>query len=95
MSTARARILLVVTFSRLLRNGFAGLGFDLARGLVFGQVELFLNLALAEAQVLVVLLLLECCADFGFQLFRPFTRLQSHQCSFCVGATPAGEMKSL
>ena len=56
LGTARAGILLVVTFSRLLLNGFAGLGFDLARGLVFGQVEFLLDLALAAAKLLVDIL---------------------------------------
>ena len=45
--------------------------FNLARRLVLGEVELFLNLTLAAGQLLVTLLALEVRADFGFQFFRP------------------------
>ena len=59
-----------MTFGFLLLNRLRGLGLDLAGSLVLGQIELFLDLALATAQVLVVLLLLERCADFCFKLLR-------------------------
>ena len=45
-------------------------GFNLARSLVLGEVELFLDLTLATGQLLIALLALEVRADFGFQLFR-------------------------
>src|SRR5947207_3365266 len=56
-------ILLVVRVRRIRIN--------LAWGLVLGEIELFLNLALAAGQLLVTLLALEMRADFGFQFFRP------------------------
>ena len=58
---------------RNLRRVFVGrIGINLAGSLVLGQVELFLDFTLTTGQLLVTLLALEGCADFGFQFFPAF-----------------------
>ena len=46
-------------------------GIHLAGGLVLGEVELFLDFALAAAQISVTLLMLERSANFGFEFLAP------------------------
>ena len=61
-----AMAFLFLAFRYFLLNGFAGLGYDLTRGLILGQAEMFFDLTLATAKLLLMFLLLERCADFGF-----------------------------
>lgn len=56
-------------FRRNLLLALVGyLGFRLAGGLVLGEVEFFLNLALTAGQLLITLFLLKGRTDFSFQL---------------------------
>ena len=57
-------------------RGFVGrFGFNLAGGLVFRQVELLFNLALALGQFLIAFLAVELRADPAFEFSRAFLRV--------------------
>ncbi len=55
----------------LLLDGVGRFRFDLARGLVLGEVKLLFDFALAAAQLLVTLFVLKGSADFGFKFLAP------------------------
>ena len=59
-------------------------GFKLVGSLILGEVKLILNFRLASGQVVIAFLLLEGCADLGFQFNRALLRILD------VGFQPRG-----
>src|SRR5437879_1184290 len=65
----RLRVLLLIVLSRF--------GVGLAGSLVFGQVQLLLDLTLAESQLPIPLFVLEGSADFAFKFFGALVAIQN------------------
>ena len=62
---------LFLSFGVFLVIDFAGIGLGLAGSLILGQIKLLFDFVLASRQLLIPLLVLEVCADLGFQFSSP------------------------
>ena len=65
----------ILGFGILPRGVVRRIRLDLAGGLILGEIELFLNFALAAAQLLLTRLMLERSADFGPKFLAPLLGL--------------------
>ena len=61
----------ILDFGILLLDWVSRISLDLTRSLILGEVQIFLDFALAAAQLLVAILMLEGSADIGFEFLTP------------------------